>query len=190
MGAASARERETQAKVPKTTSSAKPPKVALLAIDLLNDFLGEESSFFMAKRDSPLLKKRDDLLQRIGTLAEEVREANGSVIFVNAIYGEVPPGPHPYPRKSQRNNVPFNSDFLSGTHSGKDPCCIRGTAGAELHPRAASLKKEGANHQEGCVVRTGALLLFHSTSRDVHTQCRGGIVQDTRESRHRKARVG
>lgn len=123
--------------------TAKSPKVALVAIDLLNDFLGDDPSFFMAKRKSPVLDKRDALLQRIGVLADEIRDSKGPVIFVKAIYGEVPPGPHPNPHKQKRNGLPFNSDFLSGTHSGKETCSIRGTPGAELHPAAAALMKEG-----------------------------------------------
>lgn len=118
-------------------------RIALLVIDLQNDFLNEDPSFFFGQRGSPLKCRRQALLQRIGSLADQVRSLHGHVIFIRSIYGQVPVKANPYPHTEARNGLDFNPPFLAGTHAGKTPCCVRGTPGADLYPDAAALVQEG-----------------------------------------------
>lgn len=119
----------------------KCSNIALVAIDLQNDFLGEDPAFFMARRKSKLPGRRPELMKRVGALLEEVRSRGGHVVFVKSVYGDVPADePRPYPHKSQRDGLDFNTPFHSGTHAGKkEECCARGTEGAELCPEALAL---------------------------------------------------
>ena len=63
---------------------------------------------------------------------------------IQSMYGEVPPGSKPNPHRKARDGLAFNSAHHAGTHPcGKDPCCVRGTAGVALHPEAARIKQNG-----------------------------------------------
>ena len=65
--------------------------IALLVVDLQNDFLGDDPSFSFCRlthKESPLAgARRTRLLRRIDELAQQVREQQGVVVFCRSVYG-------------------------------------------------------------------------------------------------------
>jgi len=98
--------------------------IALLAVDLQNDFLGEDPSFLGLKLGSPIAPRRKALLKRIDALAGEVRRMGGVVVFCKSQYGA-----WSAPQKGGRMK-----EKLPGAHMRKVDCCSVGSAGADFHP--------------------------------------------------------
>ena len=119
--------------------------IALLAVDLQNDYLGDEdSSFFLCQLGSSMAPRRAALLQRIGELADQVRNEGGVVFWVKSHYGA-------WTRSSLRQNRKRNqptekravdnglyeitsSSSMTTTTSDDGACCNVSSLGAEFHP--------------------------------------------------------
>lgn len=120
----SKRKRKTKLADPPVRGERLPGhRTALLAIDLQNDFLGDDPSLFFGKMGSPISSRRAALLDRIGILAEEVRGMGGVVVFIRSMYGawSAPDG---------------------GACMDHVDCCGVGSQGAQFHPDAAKLIQE------------------------------------------------
>lgn len=86
-----------------------PERTALLVIDPQNDFLTEGGAF--SKRHVPT----PHLARSIGWLVTAARQQRRVIVWVTSAYGEGEP----------------NAALRGETHLG-DPCCVRGTWGAEV----------------------------------------------------------
>ncbi|KAL7578149.1 hypothetical protein ACA910_012594 [Epithemia clementina (nom. ined.)] len=123
------------------TSSATSPKIsplstprscsprsngiALLVLDLQNDFLSDDPSFFFGKLGSPFATRRSGLLKRISELANEVRRKGGVVFMVKSQYGA---WSSPQNKKFRRRRSE------PGAHMDRVDCCRVNSAGADFHP--------------------------------------------------------
>lgn len=102
---------------------------ALILIDLQNEFLSAEIGRFLI-----LPQSQDVLIPNVKELVPAFRAAGGHVVWIKSVYelGE-----------KQKGNKRLNRDeWLSGTHTGLNPCCKEGSVGAELYPPVASLVDE------------------------------------------------
>lgn len=110
---------------------------ALIIVDLQNDFLGEDVSFFMAKRQSPLLSIKKTLLSTVTELVNVARKSKIQIIWIRSVYGECD-----LSTSIQREQTDWHRSLkigqlepkLCGTHLGQSDCCVRGSVGAELIP--------------------------------------------------------
>ena len=98
---------------------------ALVLIDLQNEFLSPEGNFPIP--DTELL------ISNVTSLVSHFRAKGSTIFWVRACYA-------PYkPKASKGPRIPF--DPLNGKHTGKTPCCIEGTPGADFPPAILALIK-------------------------------------------------
>lgn len=122
--------------------------VALLVVDLQNDFLGDDASFkFCAENNqvNPFRTRREALLKRIDELAQQVREGKGLVVFCRSVYGRWTQSRAVANEESSSpsdNNEDSVTTVKAGTHLNKDACCSVGTAGSDFYPEAAQMIRE------------------------------------------------
>jgi len=84
----------TMTRTPKQKRARLPPayhcRLALLVLDLQNDFLGDESpSFYLSKQmngNHYLSRHRSTLMQRIRELALQTQQQGGVVFFIQSLY--------------------------------------------------------------------------------------------------------
>ena len=98
--------------------------VALLALDLQNDFLSDDPSFYYGKKGSPFASRREGLLKRIAEIANEVRRLGGVVFMVKSQYGAW----------SSPQSTEFRRFSEAGAHMDRVDCCGVSSAGADFHP--------------------------------------------------------
>ena len=98
--------------------------IALLALDLQNDFLGDAPTFYFGKLGSPYASRRPGLLERIRELSNEVRRSGGVVFMVKSQYGA---WSSPQTKQSGRH-------FEPGAHMDHVECCGVSSAGADFYP--------------------------------------------------------
>ena len=103
--------------------------IALLAVDLVNDFLSEDPSFYFGKLGSPIAPRRKDLLERIRCLANDTRRMGGVCFFIRSRYGAWS-APQTGGRLKSRP---------AGAHMEKVEYCNAGSAGADFHPEMENI---------------------------------------------------
>jgi nicotinamidase-related amidase len=99
--------------------------VALLVVDLQNDFLGDDPSFNfcrMTHKESPLAgARRGRLLHRIGELAQQVRDQKGVVVFCRSVYGRWSQSAHTLETSSSKTETAATSIATSTMATGATP---------------------------------------------------------------------
>jgi nicotinamidase-related amidase len=99
--------------------------VALLVVDLQNDFLGDDPSFNfcrMTHKESPLAgARRVRLLHRIGELAQQVRDQKGVVVFCRSVYGRWSQSAHTLETSSSTTETAATSIATSTMATGATP---------------------------------------------------------------------
>ena len=127
-------------------TTVSSPRRVLILIDLQNEFLDPKNGNFPIPEST-----RRDLLDRLKLLVPAFRdgdmlddERENTVIWVRAEYDE---------RNSEKDRKEDDDDefdssnnFLSGTHTGKTPCCVPGSHGAKFHPEIEALTMESVDH--------------------------------------------
>ena len=105
----------------------------LVVIDLQNEFLSEGGHFSITS------SSKHALLSNLHTLVPNFRAAKGKLVWVRSIYantGTETPAPH---KNDSSSPGSASHPRLSGTHSGKTPCCVAGSVNAEFYPDVAAL---------------------------------------------------
>lgn len=98
-----------------------PTRTALVVVDMQNDFLSEGGAFTRRHRDAT------QLATAIAWLVAAGRQQGRAIVWVTSEYGE----------------QGVAGDQLRGhTHTGR-PCCVRGSWGAQLVERLATVPREG-----------------------------------------------
>ena len=131
-----------------------------MLVDLQNEFLDPEQGNF------PILEpSSDDLLDRLKLLVLAFRDGDtllrqsrrNLVIWVKAEYSS---SDDSHDKQGPEEVLVEGSDeesgsgcknspkdhFLSGTHTGKTPCCVPGSHGARFHPEIESLVLDSVDH--------------------------------------------
>ena len=102
--------------------------IALLALDLQNDFLGDDDpSFFLCQMGASMAPRRAALLERIGDLANQVRSVGGVVFFLKSRYGAWSPS-------SSKRRQAAAATQSGGLHQQDSHADARSATGAEFHP--------------------------------------------------------
>ncbi|KAG5653379.1 hypothetical protein H0H81_000766 [Sphagnurus paluster] len=111
------------------------PTRCLVIIDLQNEFLSPEGRFPIHSDSLPLLEKLPDLINAFHSFKYPV-------IWVRSEYSIATS--HSNSTSSSSTNIPWDpTNFLTSTHSGKTPCCEKGTPGADFHPKVRTLIDTG-----------------------------------------------
>jgi glutathione S-transferase/nicotinamidase-related amidase len=152
------------------------PGKALILIDLQNEFLDREKGNFPIDESC-----RVRLLERLQTLVPAFRDGtmlDGQkkgddrrlVVWVRSEYGEEPTDPKDTvcaaPSHAVENAPPSEEidggeggdrdHFLHGTHTGRTPCCVSGSHGAEIYPQMKTL----INYDEDLIITKRAFSTF------------------------------
>ena len=107
--AARARERQLALQQHTFTQNYQPQRLALLVVDLQNDFLDEAGVL----GPSDMTVQRTLLLTRIRELTQQTLQLGGVVYFIQSMY--------------------------FGSRDGGGGCCTMGTTGSDWHPEAAAM---------------------------------------------------
>ena len=121
---------------------------ALILVDLQNEFLDPEKGNF------PILESaRVGLLDRLKVLVPAFRDGDmlgdehrSTVIWVRAEYSAGNDSKQGEEEGCGDEESDPKDHFLSGTHTGKTPCCVPGSHGARIHPEMEALIMASVDH--------------------------------------------
>lgn len=104
-----------------------PINRSLILVDLQNEFLSSEGRFPIHNSSMPFLEKLPDLVSAF-------RASGYPIFWIRAEYGNEHAVSANFTQGEQRD-----ATFLEGTHTGRTPCCKKGTLGADFPPTIQAL---------------------------------------------------